>query len=107
MIELEIVKTAKSYNSKDQFRTYDTEKKQFDTIDDAKKWIDTEYGKSKRSKIFIDKIDPKVFSGKISISVGYVIGFKNYDFDQDNSNKKVHFLEQHWISFYKKELLEI
>ena len=90
MIELVITKTSKSFNPKDSWRTYDQEKLPFVNLNTAKKWLNDTYGKSKRRSMYIDL---KTGGSK---RVGYIIGFKNYDYEP---GKKIHFLEQHWIEF--------
>ena len=97
-IEVKITKCVKSYNPKDSYAIYDDMVTKFDTIEDAKEWLEDEYGTSKRQPMYVDDKDGK------SKKIGYVIGFRNYDFVD---GKRVNFIEQHWIGFEKVEDLEI
>ena len=94
MIQLVIRKSSKSYNPKDQWQIFDIEKKSFNDVKEAKQWIKQTYGKSKKMPMYIDDKNGK------SKKIGYVIGFRNSDFQQN-------WIEQHWIGFEKIEVLEI
>lgn len=94
MIQLVIRKSSKSYNPKSNWSIFDIEKKLFNEVKEAKEWIKKTYGKSKKRPMYID--DKNGNSKKI----GYVIGFRNWDYEQK-------WIEQHWIGFEKVEELEI
>ncbi len=94
MIQLVIRKSSKSYNPKSNWSIFDIEKKLFNEVKEAKQWIKETYGKSKKRPMYID--DKNGNSKKI----GYVIGFRNWDYEQK-------WIEQHWIGFEKVEELEI
>mgnify|MGYP006115234487 FL=1 len=98
MIQLAIRKTNKSYNPKSQWQYYDFERKQFENVKKAKAWINDTYGNSRKSSMYIDDKDGK------SKKIGYVIGFRNYDFVD---GKRENFIEQHWIGFETLEVLHI
>ena len=73
MIELHITMTGKSFSPKDKFTIFGYDTKRFENIADARKWIKEQYGKSKRSPMYVNGKDGK------SKKIGMVIGFKNAD----------------------------
>ena len=98
MIEVEITKTAKGYNKNDKYSIYDHETKLFKDMQEVKKWIKETYSHSKKQKMYQDTKDNK------SIQTGYVISFRSEQYNND-TGRYDHFVEAHWISFYKKELI--
>lgn len=97
MIELRIQKTAKT-NPKDHYSIFDEETKQFADLNEAKQYLKDEYGTHKRSPMFQDNKQGE------SKRIGFVVGFRNSQYED---GKTIHFLQQDWISFYKKEVLEL
>jgi hypothetical protein len=98
LIRLTIIKTARGYHKDQTWTQYDQEMNYFATIKKAKEWIKETYGKSKRSFQYVDMKNGK------SKRIGYVIGFRNEDFQDGKWTK---YLEQHWISFSEFNDLEI
>jgi len=98
MIQLTISVYTKSYNPKSKLQYQYEEKQFFNNVKEAKEWINNTYGNNKRQPMYVDDKDGK------SKKIGYVIGFRNYDFV---NGKRVNFIEQHWIGFERVEELEI
>jgi len=94
MIQLVIRKSSKSYNPKAQWQIFDIEKKSFNDVKEAKEWIKKIYGNSKKRAMYVDDLEKK------SKKIGYVIGFRNSDYQQ-------RWIEQHWVGFEKVEVIEI
>lgn len=90
MIELVITKTSKSCDPKAHWYSYDYDRLPFVNLNAAREWLVDTYGGSKRRSMYID------LKNGGSKRIGYIIGFKNYDYE---NGKKIHFLEQHWIEF--------
>lgn len=97
MIELLITMTSKT-NPKEKYSIFNEETKLFDDMKQAKQFLKDEYGNHKRSSMFYE--DKKGDSKR----VGFIIGFRNSEY-QDG--KTIHFLQQDWITFYKKERLDL
>jgi len=93
MIKMQITITSKSYSPKDQYRIFHKEERSFPDMKAAKNWIKENYGKSKRSPMFIDTKDGVK-------KVGYVIGFRNDDISHFPVEK---WLQQDWISFFDEK----
>jgi len=89
MIELHITKRSSGYGKNDTPTRYDTVTKYFTDLKAAREWLREEYGKSKRQNMYVD-------SPEGSKRVGYVIGFRNYEY---YNGKKLHFYERHWVEF--------
>ena len=98
-IEITIQKMCIPYNGKEKGHQYDSETLFFENMTEFNKWLKDTYGTHKRVKQYIDTKDNE------TIGCGYVISFRNYQFD--DSNKKYHFIEQHWITVYKRQIVEL
>lgn len=96
MIQLEITKTARGYSKKETFRIFDKQNKTFSDMQSARKWIYDQYGKAKRSPMYIDGKDGK------PQKIGYVIGFRNADLSHYPVDK---WIQRDWIAF--KEIKRI
>jgi hypothetical protein len=96
MIQLEITKTARGYSKKETFRIFDKQNKTFSDMQSARKWISDQYGKAKRSPMYIDGKDGK------PQKIGYVIGFRNTDLSHYPVDK---WIQRDWIAF--KEIKRI
>lgn len=90
MVELLINRTAKSFNPRETYSTFDIETKTFDNMDEAKQWLRDEYGNCKRSPMYRDYDDA-------AHKIGYVFGFRNSDISHDSKP----WLQQDWVSFYE------
>ena len=90
MVQLYIVKTAKGYSAKDKFSMIDSQTRNFSNIADAKSWVREEYGKAKRSPMYVDTKEGK------AKRVGYIIGFRNSDLSHYPVQK---WIQQDWIEF--------
>ena len=90
MIQLEITKTARGYSKKETFRIFDNQNKIFSDMQSARKWICDQYGKAKRSPMYIDGKDGK------PQKIGYVIGFRNADLSHYPVDK---WIQRDWITF--------
>jgi hypothetical protein len=100
-VQLVITRTFKPMGRSDRdWETFDQEVKTFSNMHEAKEWISKQYGKAKRSPMYVDdaKGRPK--------KVGYIFSSKNYDFDHD-TGKRVHFFQQDWVSFRAISDLEL
>jgi hypothetical protein len=97
MIQLNITKTGKPFGSKEKYQIFDQEQQNFTSIQEAKAWVKETYGKSKQSKMFVDR------EGKAT-HTGYVIGFKNADWSHSPVNN---WLQQDWIEFFKVEPIDL
>ena len=92
-IEVYITKQSKRAGNQNYYYMYDKETKRFKTFEECKKWLKEEYGNSKRTLMYRDDKEGN------AVKVGYVIGFKNYDYD---NGEKYTYYERHWI-----EIVEI
>ncbi len=97
MIELHITRTGKSYSPKDEYRTFDFQRKGFDNMSAAKAWLREEYGKCKRQPMYNDE------GGKTK-KIGYIFFFRNSDCSHHPVEK---WLQQDWVSFYEVKPLEL
>ncbi len=95
-LQLVITKLSKLYDKRDQYSIFDVESKYFSSIKEAKSWIKETYENKKKTAMFKDDIE-----GNTIGQIGYVIGFRNYDWD--DKGKRVNFLEQHWIEFRQND----
>ena len=100
MILLSIVKTCKGYSPKERWRRYYDEQQSFICLGAAMDYLRKTYGKCKRSKMYQDKEDGT------PLHCGYIYSFKEVDYDR-SSPKPVHYFEQHWVSFYTKEPIDL
>jgi len=89
MIELVISKTYKGYSPKDHWTRYDDVRKSFSDMAAAKKWIGEEYGKRKRSSMYIDLPEGKTMRS------GWVISGRSSQYENDGTVS--HFFTQDWI----------
>ena len=90
MVQLHITMTGKGYNPRDEWSMLGTKRKNFIDIAGAREWIRENYGKSKRSSMYID-----LPNGDVK-KIGYVIGFRNADISHYPIDK---WLQQDWIEF--------
>lgn len=97
MIQVYITSMGKSYNPKDSYCMFDEQLKNFHDMDEAKAWLSDTYGKSKRSKMFVDQADK-------SVHCGYIIGFRNADISHVPVQK---WLQQDWIEFREVKTLAL
>lgn len=93
-IEVYITKQSKRAGNQNNYYTYDKETKQFKTMEECKKWLKEEYGTSQRKVMYRDDKEGN------AVKVGYVIGFKNYDYED---GKKYTTYESHWIEIVEVE----
>ncbi len=98
MIELHITRTGKSYSPKDEYRTFDFQRKSFPDVAAAKAWLKEEYGNCKRGFIYVDDQNGK------AKKAGYIFGFRNSDLSHHPVEK---WLQQDWVSFYEAKPLEL
>ena len=97
MIQVKIIMTGKSYNSKDKYSMFADELKNFRDLTEAKNWLKKTYGNSKRSKMYID-------CNNKSKHIGYVIGFHNADYSHSPVER---WLQRDWIEFRNVESLKL
>jgi hypothetical protein len=96
MVQLQIIKTWKSYSPTEAWTYYDDKQTlNFLCLLDAFTWIKEHYPKGKRFKIYRDRKNGSPFH------CGYVIGFREHS---DPSNKH---LEQHWIEFREITVIDL
>lgn len=97
MIQVIITITRKSYNPKDEYRTFDKETLTFADKDEANKALAERYGKSwkRRNKMYVDDKDGK------ALHCGYIVGFKADDISHTPVQK---WLQQDWIEFRETNL---
>jgi hypothetical protein len=104
MIELIITNTGKSYNPRDGWRIFGSERQSFADTEKAEAWINERYGKSKRSPMYIDTVDPQTKEVTGAKRIGYIIGFRNADFSHYPVDK---WLQQDWIEFRECKSLDL
>lgn len=97
MIQVIITMTGKSYNPKDEYRTFRTETLTFTDKAEANKALAKRYGNSwkRRNKMYIDQKTGEV------LHCGYVVGFKADDRSHVPVQKR---LQQDWIEFRETNL---
>jgi hypothetical protein len=101
MVQLVITRTSKLMGGKDRtWEVFDEETKTFKNLSEARNWIKEQYGKAKKSPMFVDDKEGK------TKKVGYIYGMKNYDWDRD-TGKKVNYYQQDWIEFRAIKPLEV
>jgi hypothetical protein len=93
-IEVYITKQSKRAGNQTIYYPYDEVTKRFKTMEECKKWLKDKYGKSQRKVMYRDDKEGK------PEKVGYVIGFKNYDYE---CGKKYTYYERHWIEIVEVE----
>ena len=90
MIQLQITLTSKNFGNKEgNWYRFDERTQTFGDLALAKEWLKTEYGKCKKSKMYVDTKDGS------SKHVGYIYCMRESD----------HF-EQHWVSFKRVEKID-
>lgn len=90
MIQLRITQTSRSYSPKDRFTVFNDYTKNFKTLKDAKAWIKENYGKCKKTKMYLEIKDGK------DIHIGYVFGFRNADYSHSPIEQ---YIQQDWVKF--------
>jgi hypothetical protein len=98
MIELQITMTGKGYGKKDEWRSFNQQKKRFATLEEAHIWIKETYGKAKRVPMYVDT------KTGVARKVGYVIGFRNADLSHYPVEK---WIQQDWIEFMEVKNLTL
>ena len=91
-VEMYITKQSKRAGNQNNYYTYDKQTKQFRDMNECKKWLKEEYGKSKRQLMYRDDKEGN------AIKVGYVIGFKDYNYDE-----RITYYERHWVEIVEVE----
>ena len=98
MFELRITMTGKGYSPKDKFQCFDTERKNgFASMREVYAYLQEQYGKAKRSAMYIDT------KGK-SIRCGWIIGFRADDICHVPVQK---WIQQDWIELTKVETVDL
>ena len=93
-VESYITKQSKLAGNQNNYYTYDKQTKQFKDMKEFKQWLKDEYGKSQRKIMYRDDKDGN------AVKVGYVIGFKNHDYE---NGKRYTYYESHWIEVVEVE----
>ena len=91
-IEAYITKQSKRAGNQNNYYTYDKETKQFKDMKKFKVWLKDEYGKSQRKIMYRDDKEGN------AVKVGYVIGFKRFDYDD-----MITYYESHWVEVVEIE----
>lgn len=87
--KLDIIKSSKSRNGKENYGIYDDIEEYFKTIEEVKEYLKENYGTCKRSRTYQD--DKK---GN-SYPSGYV-----YSFLANDQETGKQYIEEHWINLY-------
>lgn len=92
-IEVTRTRTCKGYSPKDHWQGWDSDRMTFKTMADCREWLKAEYGKSKRSPMYVDGPNGE------AIRTGWVIGYRSPACSYGDNPK----LCQDWVSVYKVE----
>lgn len=90
MIQVHVIMTCKSYSPKDSYRIFAEDKRTFADMAEARQWLREQYGKAKRSPMYVDTKDGRM------LNIGYVIGFRAADWSHSSVDK---WLQRDWVSF--------
>lgn len=87
--EVRVTKTGKAVGRKEDYSTFDIERKEFATINAVKSYLKETYGTCKREKMYIDSHDLHQ-----PIHIGYIYSFKNEDVSHAPVNR---WYQKDWI----------